>query len=82
MLVVTVTACISGASAALLSPEIVDEQVATVIFHYNIKRTHSFRRAKTSVADPGCFSRIPDPDFYPSRIPDPKTGTKERGEKK
>jgi hypothetical protein len=25
---------------------------------------------------------IPDPDFYPSRIPDPKTPTKERGEKK
>jgi hypothetical protein len=24
----------------------------------------------------------PDPDFYPSRIPDPKTATKERGEKK
>jgi len=24
---------------------------------------------------------IPDPDFYPSRIPDPKTGRKERGEK-
>jgi hypothetical protein len=22
-----------------------------------------------SVADPGCLSRIPDPDFYPSRIP-------------
>jgi hypothetical protein len=36
--------------------------------------------AKTSVADPGCLSRIPDPDFYPSRIPDPKTATKERGE--
>jgi hypothetical protein len=37
-----------------------------------------------SVADPGCFSRILDPDFYPSgsRIPDPKTATKERGEKK
>jgi hypothetical protein len=41
------------------------------------------------VADPGCLSRIPDPDFYPSRIPnlgsripDPKTTTKERGEKK
>jgi hypothetical protein len=34
-----------------------------------------------SVADPGCLSRIPDTDFYPSRIPDPKTGTKERGEK-
>jgi hypothetical protein len=26
-----------------------------------------------SVADPGCLSRIPDPDFYPSRIPDPRT---------
>jgi hypothetical protein len=37
---------------------------------------------KTSVADPGCLSLIPDPDFYPSRIPDPKTATKERGEKK
>jgi hypothetical protein len=40
------------------------------------------------VADPGCLSRIPDPDFYPSRIPDhgsrildPKTATKDRGEK-
>ncbi len=28
-------------------------------------------RFSTSVADPGCLSRIPDPDFYPSRIPDP-----------
>jgi hypothetical protein len=42
-----------------------------------------------SVADPGCLSWIPDPDFYQSRIPDPgsrihdpKTATKERGEKK
>jgi hypothetical protein len=25
---------------------------------------------------------IPDPDFYPSWIPDPKTSTKEMGEKK
>ncbi len=40
------------------------------------------RIRKTSVADPGCLSRIPDPDFYPSRIPDPKTGRKERGKKK
>jgi hypothetical protein len=31
-------------------------------------------------ADPGMF--IPDPDFYPSRIPDPITATKERVEKK
>jgi hypothetical protein len=37
---------------------------------------------KSSVAYPGCLSRIPDPDFYPSRIPDPKTVTKKRGEKK
>jgi hypothetical protein len=37
---------------------------------------------KSSVADPGCLSRIPDPEFYPSRIPDPKTARKERGEKK
>jgi hypothetical protein len=22
------------------------------------------------VADPGCLSRIPDPDFYPFQIPD------------
>jgi hypothetical protein len=42
-----------------------------------------------SVADPGCLSWIPDPDFYPSlisdlgsRIPDPKTAMKDRGEKK
>jgi hypothetical protein len=42
----------------------------------------------SSVADLGCLSRIPDPDFYPFRIPDlrfripdPKTATKERGEK-
>jgi hypothetical protein len=33
------------------------------------------------VADPECLSWIPDPDFYPSRIPDPKRATKERGEK-
>jgi hypothetical protein len=25
---------------------------------------------------------IPDPDFYPFRIPDPKTATKDRDEKK
>jgi hypothetical protein len=35
----------------------------------------------SSVADPGCLSRIPVPTFFHpgSRIPDPKTGTKERG---
>jgi hypothetical protein len=30
----------------------------------------------------GSGINIPDPDFYPNRIPDPKTATKERGEKK
>jgi hypothetical protein len=35
---------------------------------------------RSSVADPGCLSRILI--FYPSRIPDPKTVTKERDEKK
>jgi hypothetical protein len=33
-----------------------------------------------SVEDPGCLSQISYPDFYP--LPDPKTATKERGEKK
>jgi hypothetical protein len=31
---------------------------------------------------PGCLSRIPDPDLQLSRISDPKTATKEKGEKK
>ncbi len=31
------------------------------------------------VADPGCLSRIPDPDFYLSRISDPTTAPKWRG---
>jgi hypothetical protein len=35
----------------------------------------------TSVADPGCLSRIPYTDFYPSRIPDPTTAPKEEGGK-
>jgi hypothetical protein len=52
-------------------------------------RYNNFFKATASVADPGCLSRIPDPDFYPSRIPDlgsripdPKTAIKERGDKK
>jgi hypothetical protein len=37
-----------------------------------------------SVADPGCLPQIPDPDFYPSRIPDlgSKNSNKKRVEKK
>jgi hypothetical protein len=34
-----------------------------------------------SVADPGCLFRIPDPDFYPSRIPDPTRSKKDVGGK-
>ncbi len=30
------------------------------------------------VADPGCLSRIPDPDFYPSRIPVSDPGSRIR----
>jgi len=42
---------------------------------------NSSKNLKISVADLGCLSRIPDADFYPTRISDPKTATKERGEK-
>jgi hypothetical protein len=34
-----------------------------------------------SVADPGCLSRIPDPDFYPSRIPEPGSRIPDPGSK-
>jgi hypothetical protein len=39
---------------------------------------------RSSVADPGCLSRIPDPDFYPSRISDPgsRNSNKKEGRKK
>jgi hypothetical protein len=42
-------------------------------------KKHIFYGFTASVADPGCLSRILI--FPPSRIPDPKTSTKERGEK-
>jgi hypothetical protein len=48
-----------------------------------------YNLASSSVADPGWLSRIPDPDFYLSRIPylgarisDPKIATKEGMKKK
>jgi hypothetical protein len=37
--------------------------------------------AGTSVADPGCLSRIPDTAFYPSRITDTTTAPKVKGKK-
>jgi hypothetical protein len=35
-----------------------------------------------SVADPGCLSWIPDPDFYPSRISDPGSRIQKQVEKR
>jgi hypothetical protein len=59
------------------------------LFKYHTPRIARILVFLISVADPGCLSLIPDPDFYPSRIPDlgsripdPKTARKERGEKK
>jgi hypothetical protein len=56
-------------------------------FYENVNQREESQKVKSSVADPGMF--IPDPDFYPSwfpdprsRILDPKTATKERGEEK
>jgi hypothetical protein len=36
----------------------------------------------SSVADPGCLSRIPDPDFHPSRIPDPRSRIQKQQQKR
>jgi hypothetical protein len=48
------------------------------------KSTRTFLKTITFIFIQCCGSGmfIPDPDFFPSRIPDPKTATKERGEKK
>ncbi len=43
--------------------------LVTITCDLAVPVTH--HRTSTSVADPGCLSWIPDPDFYPSRIPDP-----------
>jgi serine/threonine protein kinase len=44
--------------------------------HNVVHRSFStFLKYYFSVAHPECLSQIPDPDFYPSRIPDPKTAT-------
>ncbi len=72
-----------GSGSATLDSRVHKTTYAPMI--YTAQCVMLLMRADTSrgsVADPGCLSRIPDPDFYPSRIPDPKTATKERGEKK
>ncbi len=45
------------------------------------RKCRPFHRLDCSVADPGCLSRILIFTHPGSRIPDPKTATKERGEK-
>jgi hypothetical protein len=47
----------------------------------NIRGWESYANLKYSGADPVCLSHIPDPDFYPSRIPDATSARKEEGEK-
>jgi hypothetical protein len=41
-----------------------------------------YRNHPGSVADPGCLSRIPDPDFYPSRIPDLRSRIQKQQQKR
>jgi hypothetical protein len=45
----------------------------------NLLQKERKKSERASVADPGCLSRIPDPDFYPSQIPDPQQQQKRRG---
>jgi hypothetical protein len=54
-------------------------ELMKINFFTNI--TKVFTSTFSSVADPGCLSRIPDPDFYPSQIPYPgsKNGNKRDG---
>ncbi len=53
----------------------------TILFLYSLRVDNWHTSMWNSVADPGCLSLIPDPDFYPYWILDPKPATKERGEK-
>jgi hypothetical protein len=53
------------------------------VVHLRLQRVINLERRKRvagSVADRGCLSRIPDPDFYPSRIQkqEQKRGEKEK----
>jgi hypothetical protein len=57
----------------------------TNIIRYKKMLNHLIQKLsfpQSSVADPGCLSQIPDPDFYPSRISDPKIATKGRDVRK
>jgi hypothetical protein len=54
-----------------------------VIFTVPVTIVKLCQYVKNSVADLGCLFRIPNPDFYPSRISDPgsKTASKESSHK-
>ncbi len=60
----------------LFFPAILYEYSSSKSIHVSFKTWHPFLAkiihliSFISVADPGCLSRILDPDFYPSRIPD------------
>ncbi len=45
-----------------------DQRLITIFTSISNLHHISFCHYFSSVADPGCLSRIPDPDFYPSRI--------------
>ncbi len=68
---------------AFLSRLLYQIRFRTKLWRIRIREAHK-HMYPTSVADPGCLSRIPDPDFYPSRIPDPgsKNSNKREGWKK
>jgi hypothetical protein len=78
------------------SGEINQAQISNYLKKRHIKwKNGQICKRTNGVADTGCLSRIRDPDFYPFRIPDlgsrildpgswipdPKTATKERGQK-
>jgi hypothetical protein len=52
-------------SNIIILTSLIEAKIVVVYYH------------RSSVGDPGCLSRMPDPDFYPSRIPDPKTAMKD-----
>ncbi len=68
----------SSSELSILDHEYWNDDPTSQIFSFpdpTIKTSPGKKRAQTSnpfnlcsVADPGCLSRIPDPDFFPSRI--------------
>jgi hypothetical protein len=65
-----------GAELQIIAPD----PDPTFFFIKDSKRYKIKFKRNCQCCESGMF--IPDPDFYPSRILDPKTATKERDEKK